>query len=181
LTRAGALVSFNGKSFDAPLLETRFLFHRLDWIGEQLPHVDVLHPARRFWPGSDPRLEIRDHAAGPRSASCSLAALERRLIAITRTDDVPGFEVPARFFRFLRTGDAALLVPVLEHNRLDLLAVAALMSRLLHLSQAGARAAASAGEALALGRLYMRGGFEARAREAFTHSIEMSRASAGAF
>ena len=49
LARAGALVSFNGKSFDAPLLETRYLFHRLDWLGGRLPHVDVLHPARRFW------------------------------------------------------------------------------------------------------------------------------------
>ena len=46
---AGALVSFNGKSFDAPLLETRYLFHRLEWPGSRLPHVDVLHPARRFW------------------------------------------------------------------------------------------------------------------------------------
>src|SRR5213079_2321368 len=49
LARAGALVSFNGKSFDAPVLETRYLFHRLDWIGGGMPHVDVLHPARRFW------------------------------------------------------------------------------------------------------------------------------------
>ena len=46
---AGALVSFNGKSFDAPVLETRYLFHRLAWDGARLPHVDVLHPARRFW------------------------------------------------------------------------------------------------------------------------------------
>src|SRR5215471_758080 len=49
LSRAGTLVSFNGKSFDAPLLETRYLFHRIEWPGAELPHVDVLHPARRFW------------------------------------------------------------------------------------------------------------------------------------
>src|SRR5205823_13691561 len=49
LTQGGALVSFNGKSFDAPLLETRYLFHRLAWNGREFPHVDVLHPARRFW------------------------------------------------------------------------------------------------------------------------------------
>ena len=52
--RAGALVSFNGKSFDAPVLETRYLFHRLEWTGARLPHVDVLHPARRFWERSLP-------------------------------------------------------------------------------------------------------------------------------
>src|SRR6185503_10999532 len=49
LRDAGALVSFNGKSFDAPMLETRYLFHRLDWQGGCLPHIDVLHPSRRFW------------------------------------------------------------------------------------------------------------------------------------
>ena len=53
LARAGALVSFNGKSFDAPLLEGRYLFHRLAWRGRELPHVDVLHPARRFWKPRD--------------------------------------------------------------------------------------------------------------------------------
>src|SRR5580765_2265906 len=49
LARAGALVTFNGKSFDASLLETRYLFHRLEWSVRCLPHVDVLHPARQFW------------------------------------------------------------------------------------------------------------------------------------
>ena len=49
LDRAGALVSFNGKTFDAPLLETRYLFHRREWAGARLPHLDVLHVARRFW------------------------------------------------------------------------------------------------------------------------------------
>jgi uncharacterized protein len=81
----------------------------------------------------------------------------------------------------VRSGDARPLVSVLEHNRLDLLTLAALTSRLLHLSQAGAAAARSAGEALALGRLYMRAGLEARAREAFAQCIQMSHAPAGAF
>jgi uncharacterized protein len=49
LARAGALVSFNGKSFDVPLLEGRYLFHRIGWRGRETPHVDVQHPARRFW------------------------------------------------------------------------------------------------------------------------------------
>src|SRR5207344_1330547 len=53
LARAGALVSFNGKSFDAPLLEGRYLFHRMVWSGRELPHLDVLHPARRFWKPRD--------------------------------------------------------------------------------------------------------------------------------
>jgi uncharacterized protein len=176
LGRAGALVSFNGKSFDAPLLETRFLFHRLEWPLAGRPHVDVLHAARRFWRPDDGSIVKAIENAG-----CSLSALESRLLGTLRKNDVSGFEVPARYFQFVRSGDAAPLVPVLEHNRLDLLALAALTARLLHLSRAGPDAARSAGEALALGRMYMRAGFEDRAREALARSIELSRAPAGAF
>src|SRR5690349_23320589 len=85
LSRAGAIVSFNGKSFDAPVLETRYLFHRLDWFGTALPHLDVLHPARQFWKRDD----------------CSLVALERHLVGHRRTGDVPGVQIPARYFHFV--------------------------------------------------------------------------------
>jgi uncharacterized protein YprB with RNaseH-like and TPR domain len=165
LGRAGALVTFNGKSFDAPVLETRYLFHRLEWIGARLPHVDVLHPARRFWAGAD----------------CSLASLERQVIGSRRAGDVSGFEIPARYFQFVRTGDPGPLAKVLEHNRLDLLTLAALTSRLLHIVRLGPSAVRTACEALALGRTYARTGIDDRARDAFTRSIELSRAPAGVF
>ena len=99
LAPAGALVSFNGKSFDAPLIETRHLFHRLEWTGSRLPHLDVLHPARRFW---------SDGAAG--DTPCSLVALERSVLGARRSGDVPGSEIPARYFQFVRSGDARPLV-----------------------------------------------------------------------
>lgn len=203
LARAGALVSFNGKSFDAPVLETRYAFHRMDWAGARLPHIDVLHPARRFW--GSPK-GARDHrvwgspeglrddrgedatavalAFRPASddASCTLQALERKVIGCrARTGDVPGFEIPARFFQFVRSGDPRPLVQVLDHNRRDLLTLALLTSRLLHLARAGADAAGSGAEALALGRLYLRAGLEARACDAFTRAIALSRAPACAF
>ena len=158
LARAGALVSFNGKSFDAPVLETRYLFHRLAWIGADVPHVDVLHPARQFWK--------RD--------SCSLVALERDVLGYSRVGDVPGCEIPERYFQFVRSGDARPLAAVLEHNRLDLLSLAALTSRLLHLSRVGPREARDAQEALALGRVYARAGRDAGARAAFEQAVEMS-------
>ncbi|MBZ5555788.1 MAG: ribonuclease H-like domain-containing protein [Acidobacteriia bacterium] len=160
LTRAGALVSFNGKSFDAPVLETRYLFHRLAWIGADVPHVDVLHPARQFWKGDD----------------CSLVALERDVLGFHRIGDVPGFDIPERYFQFVRCGDARPLAAVLEHNRLDLVSLAALTSRLLHLSRVGPREARSAREALALGRVYARAGRDDCARAAFQHAVEHSRA-----
>ena len=115
LGRAGALVSFNGKSFDRPLLETRYLFHRLEPPCSTLPHVDVLHPARRFW---------GNNAGGATlfgQSTCSLLVLERQVLGVRRADDVPGFEIPMRYFQFVRSGDVRLLTPILEHNRRDLI------------------------------------------------------------
>ena len=172
LGRAGALVSFNGKSFDAPLLETRYLFHRLEWTGARLPHVDVLHPARRFWAAAHPATQ---------AGGCSLGALEQQILSARRAGDVPGFEIPHRYFQFVRTGDARPLAAVLEHNRLDLLSLAGLTARLLELVRSGPEAARSAREALALGHVYTRSGFDTRARDAYAHAIAACRAPAGAF
>ncbi|MGE0702777.1 MAG: ribonuclease H-like domain-containing protein [Vicinamibacterales bacterium] len=162
LSTAGALVSFNGRSFDAPLLETRFLYHRLPWIAGRLPHVDVLHPARRFW---------RSSASAGEPTSCSLGTLERLLLGADRPDDVPGFEVPARYFQFVRSGDARPLAGVLEHNRMDLLSLAALTARLLRLVNVGAGAAGDAREALALGRIFERAGLLDRAADAYERTL----------
>jgi uncharacterized protein YprB with RNaseH-like and TPR domain len=155
LLAAGALVSFNGKSFDAPVLETRYLFHRLRWVGENLPHLDLLHFARRFW---------RDEAG------CSLTTLERHVLGTGRTGDVPGFEIPGRYFQFLRDGDARPLGPVLEHNRQDLLSLAGLTARLARLVRVGPAAVRDAREALALGHLLRSAGDHLRAREAFVRA-----------
>ncbi|HEV3141006.1 MAG TPA: ribonuclease H-like domain-containing protein [Vicinamibacterales bacterium] len=161
LSAAGAMVSFNGKSFDAPLLESRFAFHRLNRTIAERPHLDALHPARQFW----------GNAGG---ADCSLVCLERRLLGVRRVGDVDGFEVPARYFQFLRSGDARPLEAVLAHNRLDLLTLAALTARLLRLARMGPEQARDAREAIALGRVYARAGEDGRAREAFERAVEMS-------
>jgi hypothetical protein len=178
LARAGALVTFNGKSFDAPLLETRHLFHRVEWIGAGLPHVDVLHHARQFWKSDVARpFQGRDRGAespAPRGEGCSLIALERQIVGVRRAGDVPGFEIPERYFQFVRSGDARPLAPVLEHNRLDLITLAALTARLMHLSRVGPDAARDAREALALGRVYVRGGLDTRACDAFRRAVDMS-------
>jgi uncharacterized protein YprB with RNaseH-like and TPR domain len=171
LTRAGALVSFNGKSFDAPVLETRYLFHRLASRFRELPHVDVLHPARRFW-------KVRTGVSRPYQPSdadsCSLVALEKQLLGLRRCGDVPGFEIPARYFQFVRSGDARPLTAVLEHNRLDLLTLAALTARLFHVTLHGPEAARDAREALALGHVYMRADLVSRATDAYARAVEMT-------
>lgn len=161
LAKAGALVTFNGKSFDAPLIETRYQFHRLSSPCAQLPHVDVLHPARRFW-GGDPTL------------GCSLIALEQHLLGARRVGDVPGFEIPARYFQFIRTGDAQPLAEVFEHNRLDLLSLAGLTARLLHLVTDGPEATTDEREALALGRVYERADDDVRAGQAYERAVVLA-------
>ena len=161
LGRAGALVSFNGKSFDIPVLETRYLFNRIEWTASQQPHIDVLHPARRFW----------------KEDECSLVALEHQLLGKSRQDDVPGFEIPERYFQFVRTGDARPLVGILEHNRLDLVSLAALTSRLLEIVCGGPDYADNAREALALGHVYSRARAEGRAIEAFERAVTLGATS----
>jgi uncharacterized protein YprB with RNaseH-like and TPR domain len=173
LARVGALVSFNGKSFDVPVLDTRYLFHRLEPVCSTLPHLDVLHPARRFWGDGA--------TAGPSQLSCSLTVLERQVLGARRPADVPGFQIPSLYFQFVRSGDVRLLISILEHNRRDLLSLAGLTSRLFHMLETGPAEAASAREALGLGRLYLRAGLDERAREALKRSVGMSRAPQGVF
>ena len=80
-----------------------------------------------------------------------------------RVGDVPGFEIPARFFQFLRSGDPRPLEPVLEHNRLDLVSLAAVTARAVRLVEAGADGCPDGPQALALGRIYERAGLVERA------------------
>jgi hypothetical protein len=195
LGRAGTLVSFNGKSFDAPLLEMRYLYHRLSWVGHGKPHLDVLHAARRFW--GEPlarrtrapfapqtgrarvisRAGTRSGAEMPVRPACSLAGLEHQVLGEKRVDDVPGPDIPSRYFAYVRSGDARPLDAVLEHNRLDLLSLAALTTRLLYLVSEGPSMAGDAREALALGRVYERSGLENRASEAFHCALELASGS----
>lgn len=162
----GAIVTFNGKSFDVPLIETRYLFHRVPFPLEGVPHVDMLHPARRLWRG-------RGSPDGSGEASCSLGTLERLLAGVHRVGDVPGFEIPSRYFQFVRDGDARPLEAVLEHNRLDLVSLALVMARALTLVDRGPGAARDAYECLGLARLYDRAGTLEEAEAAYVRAVEM--------
>ena len=145
------LLTFNGRTFDVPLLEMRFSYHRLAWPWGALPHLDALHPSRRFW-------RDRSDLAGPDpdESSCTLGVLERRLSGLHRVGDVPGFEIPARYFQFARDGRPEPLAAVLEHNRLDLLSTLLVCARASALVVLGPGAAESGHECLGLGRLHDR-------------------------
>jgi uncharacterized protein YprB with RNaseH-like and TPR domain len=156
---ASGVVTYNGKSFDLPLIETRFLYHRMETPFAGVPHVDMLHPARRLW-----RSDSED---GGR-----LATMEETLLGHVRDDDVPGFEIPARYFHYVRTLDARPLHAVLEHNRLDLLALAMLTARAAQLLEEGVAATRTAREAFGLGRLYERAGLLGEARGCYAKAAD---------
>ena len=167
---AETLVTFNGKSFDMPLMETRFTLHRMETPFAGMPHVDMVHSARRLWRSDDerPRDAVRDSiAVASRYADCRLSTLEAVLCGHRREGDVPGFEIPSRYFHYVRSGNARALEQVMEHNRLDLLALALVTAHASQLLEEGPAAARTAREALGMGRLYERAGLTAEARAAF--------------
>jgi uncharacterized protein YprB with RNaseH-like and TPR domain len=168
---AGTVVTYNGKTFDLPLVETRFTMHRMETPFATMPHIDMLHPARRLWRG---RTANGSSAVDePGRDSCRLSVMERSLCGHIREGDVPGFEIPARYFQFVRTGDARPLEAVFEHNRLDLLSLALVTARAAQLLDEGAPATRTAREALGLGRLYERGGMTTDAWRCYARAIEL--------
>jgi len=175
---AGAVATYNGKTFDLPLIEMRCLFHRMATPFAGMPHVDMLHSARRLWGARRPGSAVRtvgpaDPAASADPASCRLSWIEQSVLGHVREGDVPGFEIPSRYFHYVRSGDARPLAGVIEHNRLDLLSLAMLTARAAQLLEQGADAARTAREALGLGGLYLRRGMQPQARACFVRAAEM--------
>ena len=121
LEKRTGLVTFNGRSFDLPLLDTRYLMNRLDgMVGDLLerPHIDLLPPSRRLW--------------RRRLGSCSLGSLEQNLLGLQRSqEDVPGWAIPALYLDYLRSGDARELLRVFYHNRIDMLSMVTLAGRII--------------------------------------------------
>ena len=115
LAPSTAMVTFNGKSFDAPLLKTRYILHQIPVPFKDHAHLDLLLLARRLWRD---RLESR-----------ALKYLEENILEAPRTsEEVPGYEIPWLYFDYLRDGDARPLKGVFYHNAMDVVAMAALLS-----------------------------------------------------
>lgn len=110
------LVSYNGKSYDSPLLKTRFRLHQRACPLTGLTHLDLLHPVRRRWRGV--------------WENCRLATVERQLLRVVREDDLPGSEAPAAWLGFLRGGSAAPLHRVAHHNSQDLRSLGGILGHL---------------------------------------------------
>ena len=99
-----------------PLLQARFIMCRMQDRWRELENLDLLYPARRTW-----KLRL---------GSCRLSRIEAEILGMAREDDLPGSEVPARFFQFLKTGEEGLLEDIVRHNRQDIATLATLLVRL---------------------------------------------------
>lgn len=108
-----SVVTYNGKAFDVPLLETRYILKRRKYVLNEWPHLDFLFSARSLW----------KH----KHESCRLFHLAREVVAADRSEDIPGAEIPQRYFNYLRTGDFGLIEPILYHNQEDILSLLGLV------------------------------------------------------
>jgi uncharacterized protein YprB with RNaseH-like and TPR domain len=112
LAQFDVLITYNGKAYDQPLLETRFRMSRARHPFDRLQHLDLLHGARRLW-----KLRLD---------SCRLVDLENQILGVEREGDLPGEMIPYCYFDYLRTKQAFKVVPILHHNAIDILSLACL-------------------------------------------------------
>jgi len=135
------LVTFNGRHYDIPLLETRFILSRMNSKIREMPNFDLLYPSRKIWKGA--------------YDNCRLITLESQLLGMERVDDVPSAWIPYLYFDYLQTGDARRIHPVFYHNQMDIFSMVALAGR-IHLVYHDPQAARprKGVEHFALGRLF---------------------------
>jgi uncharacterized protein len=157
LVERPVLVTFNGKSFDWPLLDTRYRMTRS--IAAHVPeaHLDLLHPARHLW-----RLRL---------GSVRLAELEWHVLGKRREADVISELIPQIYFNYLSGGAPDPLVPVFLHNQMDLVGLAALAARMFSLLAGPEAAGADAFEFYGMSRILERRGEASRARGLYTRAI----------
>lgn len=162
LARFDVIVTFNGKTFDLPLLQTRYILNGFTAPFARYEHLDVLQVARKLW---------RD-----RLPSRALGALEHDIIQFRRTgEEVPGWMIPSLYFDYLRSADARPLAGVFYHNVRDILSLAALYGYIADLLKdpVGAISGAYALDVAAIARIYEEMGLLEQAAQYYERSLEM--------
>src|ERR1700719_1052112 len=165
------LVTFNGKSFDWPLLETRYRMTRAVPAFSPRLHLDLLHPARQLWRlrlGSVRLKDLERHVLGE----------DGRSLGWTRGDDIDSSLIPQMYFDYLRGGPAEPLVGVFRHNQMDLRGLAALAGKILDLLDSGNGFANAPNpethdpiDILGLSRIMRKRGHSTRARELYETAL----------
>lgn len=151
------VVTFNGKSFDWPLLETRYRMSRKMPVPIPRAHLDLLHPARNLW-----RLRL---------GSVRLSELERHVLGWDRGADVLSGLIPRIYLAFVRGGSPEPLIPVFQHNQMDLRGLAALTSRILSLLSDAENVGEDGLELFGVSRICEKRGDNTRARRLYEKSI----------
>jgi uncharacterized protein len=152
------MATFNGKSFDWPLLQTRFRMIRAAEIPLLQAHFDLLHPARWLWRG-----QLR---------SVAQAELERQILGIERPYDIPSETIPGRYFNFLRGGPPEPIVEVFNHNQMDLRGLAALAVRVISIFNDPETGSHSGSEFFGVSKLLQKRGESDLAERTFELALE---------
>ena len=156
------LVTFNGRAYDMNLLASRYILNRLQDPFTDMPHLDLLHPSRKL--------------VGHRLENSRLTTLEACILGFERHGDVPGYEIPARYFEWLRRRDAKLMEDVFEHNRFDIISMAALAKHLSELlSGSDTAMAGHVADVLAAARLHHDRGNVEQARQFYECIIKAAK------
>jgi uncharacterized protein YprB with RNaseH-like and TPR domain len=158
LVQRRVLVTYNGKSFDWPLLQTRFQMTRLGPVPEPLAHLDFLHPARQIW-----RLRLK---------SVALEQLERQVLQLNREQDIPSSTIPQRYFDFLRGGSPDAIADVFRHNQMDLCGLASLALHITHILANPEPSNCGATELFGISRLLQRRGRAHLAGSIYRRALE---------
>jgi uncharacterized protein len=153
LRETGVLVTFNGKSFDWPLLETRYRLCRAGTAESPPIHLDMLYPSRQLWK--------------MRLASLALCELERHILMLDRGPDIPAETIPLRYFQYLRAGIAEPLVEVFRHNQMDLCGLAALSLEIIRILQDPLGGSCGAEELFGVSRMLQKAGESRQAEDLY--------------
>ena len=159
LSRFDVLITFNGKTYDQPLLETRFRMARARHPFARMEHLDLLFGARRLW-----RLRLE---------SCRLVDLENRILGVERQGDLPGELIPYCYFDYLRTQQAFQLVPIFHHNAIDILTLACLTAIVPTAIRAPGELVRHGADLIGIARWFLQGGREEEALGLFQRAVEI--------
>lgn len=162
LAERPVLVTFNGKSFDWPLLQNRFRMTRQIDVPDLAAHLDFLHPARQLW-----RLQI-----GPtRLGDLERQVLDAESLGWSRRDDIDSSRIPEFYFEFLRTGAVDGIRGVFHHNRMDLRGLAALGAHILRILAEPENAQILPLEFYGMSQMFARRGQSSQARKLYERSL----------
>jgi len=158
LSSATGLVTFNGRGFDVPLLQTRFILNRLAPRWAALPHLDLLAVARQLW---------RDHLPSRR-----LGVLETEILHVTRAEaDIDSALIPMLYLDYLRSGEPGEMARIFYHNLVDVVSLVTLLAHTSQMVAAPEAMALAAGEWAGGGRVYDGAGRDAAAWDAWSRAL----------